>query len=540
MCRTTPWGQSDRVTFSSTSPRLTRNGNAAFSSAVFSRVDEGAVGDGGDIHITATTLEVLDGALLSASTFGEGDAGRIQIRGDRVAFGGVGLDGRLSSANSAVGAQAMGQSGDITITATTLALRDGAWLVANTAGQGDAGSVTLSAGERITIDGVSERGFSSAIFTNARDSASGAGGPITIDTPTFFLTNGAVVDARTENSELGGSIRITADVISLIDGGQIITTTLADGQAGSITLDAHQIVLSGRDPTFAARRDAFPDALANEGDGQSGLFTSTREGSTGAGGSLNVNADFLILSNGAIASAQSDGGVTAGTITLNATDTLRLFSSDITSAAFQSSGGDILINAVPDAQGGLVQLSGDSDITTNSLGDGGNITIGGAAILAFDDSDIISRSDEALGGNITLTRFFSEPIPPGSAEEFDGNGQVDLNASGAIASGTITTADTSFLQNSLAALPEGLINTEELIANSCIARNEDGSGTFVITGGEGRPEQPGNTITNYATNPATPSLSPKASTNCLTVSYCLSRACNRYPPKYASSTAGFC
>ena len=156
------------------------------------------------------------------------------------------------------------------------------------------------------------------------------------------------------------------------------------------------------------------------------------------------------------------------------------------------------------SQSGLAILQGGSDITTNSLGDGGNITIGGTAIIAFDDSDIISSSGSAVGGNITLTRLFSEPTPPGSALNFDGNNQVDVNASGAIASGTITTPDTSFLQNSLADLPEGILNTESLIAGSCVARNDDGSSSFNITGSEGLRDRPGNSTTGYDTGDAQP------------------------------------
>ena len=49
-----------------------------------------------------------------------------------------------------------------------------------------------------------------------------------------------------------------------------------------------------------------------------------------------------------------------------------------------------------------------------------------------------------------------------------------------------------FIRNSLNNLPEGVINTESLIANSCVVRNEDGSSTFIITGAEGLGDRPGN------------------------------------------------
>lgn len=88
-------------------------------------------------------------------------------------------------------------------------------------------------------------------------------------------------------------------------------------------------------------------------------------------------------------------------------DELNLIDGDVTTRALGASGGDILINTINHderlvlANRGIVLLSGDSDIATNSLGDGGNISIGGAGIIAFDDSDIIIRSQETRGGNIT-------------------------------------------------------------------------------------------------------------------------------------------
>ncbi|GAB4477468.1 MAG: hypothetical protein OHK0037_39440 [Elainellaceae cyanobacterium] len=164
-------------------------------------------------------------------------------------------------------------------------------------------------------------------------------------------------------------------------------------------------------------------------------------------------------------------------------------SGDITTRAPEASGGNIEINT--DVPNSITILEGDSDITTNSQGDGGNITIGGAGVVAFDDSDIISRSNDRRGGNITLSPFFSEPTPPGSADDFDGNDQVDLNASGQTAPGQIITPDTSNIQNSLTPLTDASVNENQLLANSCVVRDRQ-SGRFVITGADGLPQRPGN------------------------------------------------
>ncbi|MGB3136540.1 MAG: hypothetical protein WBB18_07035, partial [Nodosilinea sp.] len=167
----------------------------------------------------------------------------------------------------------------------------------------------------------------------------------------------------------------------------------------------------------------------------------------------------------------------------------------------QSSGGDIAINLAEGTERGLVVLIGDSDITTESFGDGGNITIGGAAVIAFGDSDIVARSQSARGGNITLSSLFSETLPPDSQPPFDGDGRVDINADGQIAAGVISSTDTSFVENSLSALEDTIVDTAALTAGSCIARTEVNSlGSFTFTGSDGLPQRPGDAgISTYPT-----------------------------------------
>ncbi|MGB3615417.1 MAG: filamentous hemagglutinin N-terminal domain-containing protein, partial [Elainellaceae cyanobacterium] len=493
----------ERVTFAGAAD------NGISVSRASSEVGIDGAGRGGNIKITTAVLEVLDGAELAASTFGRGDAGNITITAsDRVIFSGNANEIFRSRASSRVELGAVdADGGDIRITAPVLRVSNGARLEASSAGDGNAGRVVVRASDRTVLDGESDLGFSSGIFTLTTETATGTGGAIRLNTSELQVTDGAVVNARTGNGRSGGSIRIEAEEVGILRGGQVITTALASGRAGDITLITDAVRLTGHSDRVASLSTNPGDldfAVDNEGLGQSGLFADTREGSSGPGGTIMVRTNRLTLSDRSIISAQSDGEGIAGDLVLNVRDRFEVINSDVTTTAPEASGGDVFINAASNAENSLTTLEGDSDITTNSLGNGGNITIGGSAIIAFDDSDIISSSGAANGGNITLTRFLSEPTPPGNAVDFDGNNQVDLNASGALSSGTITAPDTSFLQNSLADLPEGILNTESLIAGSCVARNEDGSSSFNITGAEGLRDRPGNATTGYDTGDAQP------------------------------------
>src|SRR3712207_97147 len=89
---------------------FTGDGSNGRSSAAISRVAQNAEGKGGDVEITSNSLSVSDGAFLSASTLGQGDAGSVMITAtDTVSFTGVGSNGRSSEARSSVAEGAEGK-----------------------------------------------------------------------------------------------------------------------------------------------------------------------------------------------------------------------------------------------------------------------------------------------------------------------------------------------------------------------------------------------------------------------------------------------
>ncbi|MEO0409442.1 MAG: hypothetical protein AAF289_19030, partial [Cyanobacteria bacterium P01_A01_bin.135] len=431
-------------------------------------VEETGNGAGGDIEITTGVLEVRGGAQLAASTLGQGNAGSVIISAtDRVAFAGTSADGQFSSAaSSQVEETGNGAGGDIEITTGVLEVRGGAQLAASTLGQGNAGSVIISAADRVTFAGTSADGqFVSGSFSTIEETGVGA----------------------------GGDIEITTGVLEVRGGARLTASTLGQGNAGDV-------IITARDS--AELVTGF-------------VLSAVDDTAIGIRGDVTVRAGDLTLSNDSLISTQDDrpssesntaAGSDIGRLRIIVEDLLVLEDSDITTEANAFAGGDITIRA------GDIQLVGDSDIQTFVQGGsqgGGDITLTADSIIAFDDSDILAFAADGQGGDITLNTpaFFGENFDPASLDAapltLDDNDRVDINATGAVA-GVVTTPDVSFIQNSLADLPENILIPDDLIANSCIARNEDGSSSFVITGGGGLPEQPGTTTTQYPTGDVQP------------------------------------
>ncbi|MEH1923021.1 hypothetical protein [Nostoc sp.] len=128
----------------------------------------------------------------------------------------------------------------------------------------------------------------------------------------------------------------------------------------------------------------------------------------------------------------------------------------------------------------------------------------------YEDSDILAFAPEGQGGNITFkTRaLFSDSLyrptqtltDTNSLELLNNNDRTDINATGAISGNIIGVPDTTFIQNSLTELQSNPIDTNALIANSCIARNPKQEGTFIIIGTGGLPIRPGNaSVSTYPT-----------------------------------------
>uniref|UniRef100_A0A0C1RHX9 Filamentous haemagglutinin FhaB/tRNA nuclease CdiA-like TPS domain-containing protein n=1 Tax=Tolypothrix bouteillei VB521301 TaxID=1479485 RepID=A0A0C1RHX9_9CYAN len=465
-------------------------------------VQPNSTGRAGDITINAQDSVEISGrdrsqgrSNLNSFTLNNGNAGRIIVNAGSLSLRD---GGRLSATTSG-----QGNAGHIGITTGNLFISNGGQVIVNTNGWGDAGDITITARDGVSLDGVDRFGISSGINASTLEGARGNGGRITIDTNSLQITNGAIIGARTLNANPGGNVTINANTVDAINGGQIFTSTFNSGQAGNIILNANRVNLSGIDPTYAQRGEQFGSSFVPNQGAASGLYANTTSDASGIGGTIRVNTTELNLFDRAQISSSSLGTGNAGDITINALQSLRANNSDITTNAAKSSGGEIKISAP------YVCLRGDSDIRTDvasGQNQGGNITITADSIIAFDDSDILAFARDGRGGNITLnTRaFFASGYQAtqrvANLDSLDGNNRVDVNATGAISSGNIVFPDVSFIQNSLIELVQNPIDTNALIANSCIARSDKFKGSFVITGADSLPYRPGDAvISSYPT-----------------------------------------
>ncbi|MFB2974876.1 filamentous hemagglutinin N-terminal domain-containing protein [Microseira sp. BLCC-F43] len=332
-----------------------------FSTIVISTVERGAKGNTGDINITTRSLSVTCGAQLQSLSRGQGNAGNLRITAtDSVFFDGVSSNKRPSAAFATVETEAVGKGGSIDITTRSLSLTNGGVLTARTNGEGNAGNITITATETVSLDGVGIDGGSSGIFSTVGDKAVGKGGEISITTKSLAVTNGA----------------------------QLLVGTLGKGDAGNVRIIATDTV-------------SF-DGVGSNGE-FSGIFSSVAAPTAiGKGGLIEIETGLLSVTNRAVLNANSFGQGAAGDIQIKA-DSVGLNQAAI-GAETVAGKGNITVRSPS------LILRNRSFITTNATGSdivGGNITLDVGVLAALENSDISANSEEFVGGNVNIdTHFF--------------------------------------------------------------------------------------------------------------------------------------
>jgi len=445
----------------------------------------GGSGKAGDIRITTNNLEVKDGAQIQNSTYSSGSGGSIDVTADNVVISGV-REGAFALITASALDGSSGKAGDIRISTNSLEVKDGSKITVSTRGQGDGGSLIVTA-KNILLDGGNHPEFGVGMYANTY--GSGNAGNINIVTNTLQMRGGAQISTSTftegqggslsinagqvmlsgfaegnintglysqaESSGRGGDIQVTAGNLQINNGARISSGTIGSGKAGNISLTAPWIT------------------MANGG----GIGAVT--GGSGTGGSIQLDGNQIQLINGAVISAESWGTGNAGDISINAGGTLLMKNSSITTEAIQADGGNIHIKA-----GHMVELI-DSKITTSVGGGpqtvGGNITIDPEYVV-LNDSQIIANAYEGRGGNIRIIAdvFLASPDSIVDASSRLGiDGTVDIRAPITNISGTLAPMQGNFL------------SAESLLRDRCIARiRGEKYSSFVVSGRDGLPIRP--------------------------------------------------
>ncbi|WP_414622596.1 filamentous hemagglutinin N-terminal domain-containing protein [Calothrix sp. CCY 0018] len=430
---------------------LTRAGQAG--TLILSRVNDSGEGNSGDIYIKTGSLRASN-SQITTSTSSKGDSGSVIVEAsDEVVL--LRSTDIFTEVTCACETQnengGDGKGGDIKITTGSLLLDSGSNLRADTEAKGDAGDIIINARDSITFSGSSEE-FTSGAFSQVEPEAVGQGGDIIINTDSLSLSGDQEINTRTQGQ----------------------------GDAGNILINANSITLTGSDVRIisaASQQNRLP-------------------GTSGKGGDINITTNSLLVTDGAKLSANTEIQDAAGNININASQlTLNKRSFISSESIADANGGNILLNLSD-----FLLLRHGSQISTNAGtqqqgGDGGNINIDSKFIVAIpkENSDITANAFTGSGGSVAID---SQGVF-GIEARIQQTDQSDITASsqqGVQGVTTINAPNNSNIQNSLIELAQNTIDSEALIATSCVVRSKKRNGTFYIIGSQGFPYRPGDAV----------------------------------------------
>ncbi|MCA1992658.1 MAG: filamentous hemagglutinin N-terminal domain-containing protein [Coleofasciculus sp. S288] len=401
----------------------------------------------GDITVKTGSLSLTNGGQLIANIWTvNGDAGNISVLArDTISISGE--SGIFSTVEPGI----LGNGGDIEIQARSLSLTGGAQIESilfrgEPGGTGTGGNLRINTTDFVNISGTSPNGFSSGLFASTERGANGSAGNIDVTTGAFRVAEGALVNALTASAGNAGNVTINANTFEAVNGGQILTLTRDRGMAGNITINAtDSITLSGTDPTFTNRLRTFGPGVVNNEGAASTLIPDAAFGSTGNGGSLFLNTSKLTVTNGAVASASTYGAGDGGNLIIRASDSVNVNNNGFLSAGVHQTatgeGGILTIETerllvadkasiststfgAGDAGDLTIHASDSVEVSRNSIlsarvnstatGDGGNLTIETGQLVVRDGRISTSTSGDGKAGNLTIQAADSVNVTHGS------------------------------------------------------------------------------------------------------------------------------
>jgi filamentous hemagglutinin family protein len=398
-------------------------------------------GNAGNIDVAARSVFLNNGAQLRSISYGSGNSGNIKlnIAGD-ILISGVGQAG-ASGIFALTQANSVGNGGTIEVEAGgTITLRDRAEVKTDNNGSGVAGSIQITAGEKLSIENSSVTSESNhnddsesystinitatngSVFLNqvrlsttnfglgyAGDIIISAGNEISILNSSYFPdkpeteNKGIFSDGNLGNIFIGFYLEDTLPIPQkvTIDHSFLSTTNLVDtkNQENILAQSAGNIFIQTLGELFISH---------------SNLETATY--GAGQGGSIIVEANSVSLFNQSSLLADTLGIGNAGSVTINTTggsvrlsessintgsDLITLNSDTLANKQSQGGGGDININTA------ALLLTNNSILNASSFGDGnsGSVYITADKTVSFTDSSILNARTYLRGnaGNVTIT-----------------------------------------------------------------------------------------------------------------------------------------
>ncbi|VEP18777.1 hypothetical protein H1P_90024 [Hyella patelloides LEGE 07179] len=205
------------------------------------------MGNAEGVTIDTDNLIVTGGGYIDASTFGQGDAGLIDISAQDVTFSGRNSHNFPSSAFSQVNPTGVGNAGGVSIATDNLTLSNGGLISTNTLGQGDSGDVRIFTNQLTMENGgrIESSFFDSTNRIETEAEGTGQPGNINIEANSIDL-NESAINAETQSQSSNGVSGIinlqVAEELTLRNNSLISAQALGNADGGNVSINSEFII----------------------------------------------------------------------------------------------------------------------------------------------------------------------------------------------------------------------------------------------------------------------------------------------------------
>ena len=437
-------------------------GENGFTGINASQIGKASSSESGFKVAVAQNLNIINEGVILLSNYSDANSDVAIIEAQDLVIDGI-IDGDptgilyFSNAGS-------GNAGELYINVDEhLQILDGGLIDTSTFSSGNAGSVTVQA-KNLTIDG-RDFGFAS-IRSIAGEDSNGNGGNL--------------------------DVKVT-EHLQVLDGGMINASTFGSGNAGSVTVQAKNLTIDGRDFGFAGIGSiAGEDSNGNGGnldikvtehleminDGEMSAFANK-----GNAGNLNISAEgniYIIDSYLSISAGQEDFDVNGlnsfskPELSIKAGNSIYIQDSILSTNAGvlgsgRGSGGDIYLHAP------LEIWLENSTLLAQAGYSGGNVYIDPIRYIVI-SSDVIAQADVQGGNyNVIVTK------PSGWIQSRDSQ----INLSGRQSGSVLSNTSPFDLGAELSDLNLDFLNLKDWVSQPCKFRLAGTGSSFVVTGWRG-------------------------------------------------------
>jgi len=338
------------------------------------RTDTIGEGKGGNTKVTTNNMKISNGGEIITQTFGRGEGGKVFVEArEKINITGFSRynlvpSGIFTSSNS------VGNGGKITLSTVNLTIKDGSSIGTTAFGIGKTGDITVNVADTIEISGFN---------------------------PINFTVN--AIGTYDYNRGNAGNLTVTTSSLILRNGGNLSTATFAYGQAGNVMINATKSIeiedkMAGVVPINPAQIGSSAPLL----DEAFKQFFGLPEIPSGNAGNVIINTPVLRVSGEGLISVKNDGTGNPGTVNINADSIILKNGGEITASTNSGTGGNIAINT------GTLQLeNGLINASTSGSGDGGIITINARESLEVigEGSQVLQERIENIVNKRTVTPF---------------------------------------------------------------------------------------------------------------------------------------